>query len=71
MYDDANGKRCIKMAPPVRFRRPSDDEFDSELPPKDRKMKSAHSVMYKYNRKKKKPHASHARKSSHLQQVLE
>ena len=48
MFEDAAGKRCIKMAPPVAPKKSPDHEFDAEMPTRGKKLKS---VLYKYNKK--------------------
>ena len=48
MFEDAAGKRCIKMAPPVAPKRSPDHDFDAEMPTRGKKVKS---VLYKYNKK--------------------
>ncbi|KAL5270262.1 hypothetical protein ACHWQZ_G001114 [Mnemiopsis leidyi] len=53
MYEDENGKRCIKMAPPVTRRKSPDHEFEMENP--SRGTTKLKSVLYKYNKKKKVP----------------
>ena len=49
MYEDENGKRCIKMAPPVTRRKSPDHEFEMENP--SRGTTKLKSVLYKYNKK--------------------
>ena len=49
MFEDENGKRCIKMAPPVTRRKSPDHEFEAENP--SRGTTKLKSVLYKYNKK--------------------